>query len=215
MTKYKMILFDMDDTLLKGRTIHIIGRDKGFLEEVIKLENSDIISYKKNEEIAKLLKGLTIQECLGIFRTIPLQDHLTEVLKEIKNKGLKTGIITNSYQFLADDLKDRLELDYAIGNILVHNNNIITGDLVIRNKQPTVKKHHGCRQHPICKKTILQELSKKTKIPVAEMVTVGDGRIDICMLREAGLGIAYRASEEVQRAADISINDLKDILKYI
>jgi len=211
-----MIIFDMDDTLIKGRTIHVIGEKKGFLDEVLRLEESSIVSYKKNKKIAKLLKGLTLDECLEIFRMIPLQDHLTEVLETIKNKGLKTGVVTNSYQFLADDLKKRLGLDYAVGNILVADKNrVITGELKIRNKEPTVKRYEGCRQHPICKKIILQELSRETGVPITDIIAVGDGPIDICMLREAGLGVAYKAAERVQRSSDISINDLREILKYI
>ena len=46
-------------------------------------------------------------------------------------------------------------------------------------------------------------------------MAIGDGKVDICMLKKAGLGIAYNAPEEVQKHADINIKDMEKILEYI
>lgn len=204
----------MDETLLKGRTIHVVGAKMGFLDQVIALEDGDMVSYLKNTEIARLLTGLKKKEVVEIFQSIALQDHLTEVISYLKAHQVKTAIVTNSYQFLADDLKKRLGFDYAVGNTLVIKDGIITGELQIQNTNP-IKRFDGCRQHPICKQSVLYELSDKSKIDVAEMIAVGDGRIDMCMLKEAGLGVAFNAPVEVQQCADISTTDLRTILSYV
>ena len=47
------------------------------------------------------------------------------------------------------------------------------------------------------------------------IIAVGDGLVDIDMLEHAGLGIAYRAPEEVRNHADICTDDLRVILQYI
>ena len=130
---YKLVLFDLDETLLKGRTIHVVGEKKGFLSEVLRLEESSIVSYKKNQMIAKLLRKIPSQELLDIFRSIPLQDHVIEIMKTLQKKRVKTAIVTNSYQFLADDLKERLGMDYAVGNVLEIKDGVITGELVVQN----------------------------------------------------------------------------------
>ena len=48
-----------------------------------------------------------------------------------------------------------------------------------------------------------------------EVVAVGDGYIDIFMLQEAGFGVAYNAPGDVQKYADVSITDMRELLKYI
>ena len=48
-----------------------------------------------------------------------------------------------------------------------------------------------------------------------EILAIGDGVVDIGMIKKAGLGIAYKASEDVQKNADIITNDLAVILDYI
>jgi len=211
---YQLALFDMDETLLQGRTIHIIGEHKGFKDEVLRLEQSDIISYKKNKMIARLLKNMTQHELQDIFRTIPLQNHAQEVINTLHNHHITTAVVTNSYQFLADDLKQRLSMDYAIGNTLVVNNGIITGELIIHNTHQKPK-FKGCKIHPICKRTVVDDFCQKLNIPADDIIAVGDGNIDICMLEQAGLGIAYKANPEVQQHADIATDDLRAILQYI
>jgi phosphoserine phosphatase SerB len=213
--QYKLVLFDLDETLIKGRTIHVIGKLRGFRDEVVRLENSDIVSYKKNKMIAQLLKNMNQNEMLEIFRGIPLQNHVEEVIRELKKRNVQTAIVTNTYQFLADDLKQRLGMDFAVGNTLVvDNTGVATGELIIQNTY-LKKQFEGCKIHPICKKSIVDYFSKKLDIKPEEIIAVGDGKIDICMLERAGLGVAFRASIEVQQHADISTDDLRIILQYV
>ena len=214
MTKFKLAMFDMDGTLLKGRTIFVFAHKKGFMDELLDIINSDKISYEKSIEIAKLSKGMSGSELLKIFRNIPLQDHVKTVIEELKSKGIVTAITTNSYQFVADDLKDRLGFDYAFANNLIIDNDIVTGELELNNKNLT-KHCDGCKIHSICKEQVLESLCKELGIKEEEAIAVGDGEIDNCMLKRAGLGVAFNASEKVQRHADVITNDMSVILNYI
>ena len=124
MTGFKLVIFDMDGTLLTERTIFVYAEKKELKEELLKLINSDMRSYEKTLEIAKFLKGMNSKELLEIFRKIPLQEHVEAVINEIKRKGIKTAIITNSYRFVAEDLGKRLGIDYVFANDLIINNGI-------------------------------------------------------------------------------------------
>jgi phosphoserine phosphatase SerB len=211
---FKLVLFDMDETLLKGRTIHVVGEKKGFKEAVVQLEESSMVSYKKNKMIAQLLKNIKQKELLTIFRSIPLHDHVEEVIQQLNAQCVQTAIVTNSYQLLADDLRKRLGMNYAVGNILPVHKGIITGELIFQNTL-LQKVFDGCKIHPICKRSVVDYFCEKLKIQATEIIAVGDGKIDICMLEKAGLGIAYNASVEVQQHADIATDDLRVILQYI
>jgi phosphoserine phosphatase len=214
MNNFKLAVFDMDGTLLERRTIFVFAEKKGFMDDLIRIVNSKQDSYKKSIEIATLLKGMNSRELLQIFRNIPLREHVEKVIGEIKKKGIKTAIITNSYQFVANDLKSRLDIDWAFANNLIIDKNIVTGELKINNKE-LVKQFDGCNIHSICKECVLDELCKKLNITTDESIAVGDGLIDTCMIKKAGLGVAIHAPQGVQKYADISSNDFGIILNYI
>ena len=214
MNKFKLVIFDMDGTLLKGRTIFIFAEKKGFMDELMRIIESNIESYEKSIKIAKLLKGINGKELLEIFRDIPLQKYVETVIGELKKRGVRTAIVTNSYQFVADDLRLRLGIDYAFANNLIIEKGIVTGELILNNKDLT-EQFNGCKIHSVCKGCILDFLCRKFGITEKEVIAVGDSAIDTCMLEKAGLGIAFNAPEEVKKHADISTGDMSVILTYI
>jgi phosphoserine phosphatase len=213
--RYKLVVFDMDGTLLRNRTIFVFAEKKGFMSDLLRIINDNKkASYEKTIEIAKLLKNMDSRELLEIYRGIPLQDHAEYVINELRDQKIKTAIATNSYSFVANDLKNRLNIDYAYANDLVIKDNIVTGEIMIHNKDAK-RKFDDCKQYSICKSDVLDQLSKKLMINHDEMISIGDGKIDICMIKKAGLGIAFNTSEEVKKHANISTNDLSLILRYI
>lgn len=215
MTKFKLAIFDMDGTLLKGRTIFIFAEKKGFKDKLLRLiHKSDKEFYERSIEIAKLSKGLKCEELLEIFRNIPLQENVETVIRELKKRSIKIAIATDSYQFVADDLKDRLGIDYAFGNNLIIENGVVTGEVKIHNKDLT-ENFFGDKIYSICKSCVLEQLCEELSITEEETIVVGDGEIDIGMIKKAGLGIAYNAPKEVQKHADIVTNDMKLILEHI
>jgi len=215
MSKFKLALFDMDGTLLRGRTIFVFAEKKGFMDDLRRLiKNDNMEFYEKSIEIAKSLKGLDSEELLEIFRNMPLQKHIENVVKELKKRGIKTAIVTDGYQFVANDLKERLDMDYAFANNIIIEKGIVTGELIIHNKE-LIEESVGSSIYSICKSCVLEQLCRELDITEDEVIAVGDGKVDICMLKKAGLGIAFNASGEVKKHADISISDMSLILNYV
>ena len=215
MSDFKLALFDMDGTLVKDRTIFVFAEKKGFMTELENLiHNSNMEFYKKSIEIAKSLKGLDSRELLEIAANIPLNDNVEKVIKKLKEEDIQTGIVTDSYLFVAEALKKRLGMDFAFANNLIIQENIVTGDLEIHNSN-LIKDPHGDKIYSICKSCVLDNLCEKLKIKPEQVLAIGDGKVDICMLEKAGLGIAFKASGEVQKHANYSINDMIELLDYI
>jgi len=215
MNNYKLALFDMDGTLLKDRGIFVIAKKKGFLGDLIRdIKDSSMEYYRRSIKIATLSKGQSKQEFLDIFRTVPFNKNVEFVIKELKERGIKTAIATDSYQFLADDVKNRLGIDYAFANRLKFDGDIITGELEIHNKSLT-KDFNGESIYSICKSCVLEQLCQRLGISVEEAIAVGDGIVDIGMIKKAGFGVAINASEKVQKHADIAIDDMSMLLDYI
>ncbi|MEA3458930.1 MAG: HAD-IB family phosphatase [Candidatus Thermoplasmatota archaeon] len=214
MAEFKLVIFDMDGTLLKGRTIFVFAEEKGFKEDLLRIIGSNIKPYEKTIEIAKFLKDMDSRELLEIFRDIPLQEDVEKVVKKFKKKNIITAIATDSYKFVADDLKKRLGIDYAFANTLITEKDIITGEVILHNTSLT-EEFIGHEVYSICKSCVLEQLCNEFGITEDETMAVGDGVVDICMLERAGLGIAFNAPEIVQKHADVVTDNMNVILKHI
>lgn len=212
--KYKLVLFDMDGTLINGRSIFKFAEEKDFKDELMDVLKDDIQPYIKSLKIAKFLEGIKIDDLLEIFRKIPLHNNVEVLLKELKKNNIKTAIVTDSYQFIADDLRSRLGIDFAFANNLLSKDGIITGDVIINNEK-LINENINNKIFSICKSCILEDLCVKLDIEESEVIAIGDGIVDICMLEKAGLGIAFNAPEKVQKYANVITNEITKILDYI
>jgi len=210
---HKLVLFDMDGTLIKDRTIFVISEKKGFNNKLTEVLKKNIEPYQKSIEIARFLKGFNSKEFLEIFRKIHLQENIVEIIEKLKEKDIKTALATDSYLLFADDLKKRLNLDYVFGNNLIIKNDVITGELIIHNNQKVAC--DGGRIYSICKEKVLSQLCERLNIKNKQTIAVGDGIVDIGMIKEAGIGIAFNSSRAVQKYADVITDDLSTILDYI
>jgi phosphoserine phosphatase SerB len=210
---YKLVMFDMDGTLIDGRSIFVFSEKKGLKDKLLRSLESDKEPYEKSIEIAQFLHGISSIELLEIFRKISLHNNVEKVAQKLREKDVKTAVVTDSYQFIADDLKKRLHFDYAFANNLIMRQGIVTGKININNSG--LKRCGTGVIYSICKDLVLDQLCTMLNITPAEVIAVGDGVVDIGMIKKAGLGIAYNAPEQVQKNADIVTDDLSVILDYI
>ena len=93
----KMIVFDMDDTILINRFIDKCANEFGFkpkLEELRFNEKDPIILTKR---IGLLLKNKTMDDLLHVISKMEMAENINEVVKQYKQKGYLVGIISHSY----------------------------------------------------------------------------------------------------------------------
>ena len=211
----RLIAFDIDGTLIADRFIFRLARRFGFETELKEMMARDIPEYQKTKSIASLLKGITVSEIIDTLDQIPLSPGVQMTVLELKREGHVLAIISDSYTIVAERLKERLGFDFAVANKLMVKGGKASGEI----EMPLnwARNRRGCLKHSVCKLNALLSLSQKTRIPLERTVAVGDNTADICMLKRAGLGIAFNPkTPAVAQSADITIyNDMSQLLTIL
>jgi phosphoserine phosphatase SerB len=202
----KMVVFDMDDTLLQGRFINVFAQQFGYTNQLKELREKHKGSIILTKAIARLLRGHHIGELVGIADSIPLVDDTLEVIGELKSKGYVIGLITDSYDFVANHIKHKIGADFCLANEPEFSKSIATGEVKI----PSFFFHSSqsnCN-HTVCKSNALKHVLNRYNIIHGNCIAIGDSENDICMIKQAGTGIAFCSSNSyLNSSADIRITN--------
>jgi glucosyl-3-phosphoglycerate synthase len=191
----KMAIFDMDDTILKGRTIDTFAKEFGFtakLEDLRDQEKDPIILTKR---IGLLLKGRTMDELLNIASRIDMVHDIKDVVAALKQRGYIVGIISNSYTLITNFVRQRIGAEFSYANQLEFFEGKVTGEVGLPSY--FFGSPDSICGHAYCKTNALVNACEKYNVPLKNCMVVGDSRDDRCMVGHAGKGIAFRTKDEV------------------
>ncbi len=202
----KIVIFDMDNTLLEGRVIMKLADRFGFQKKMIDAVTANSDPYIITKLIAQNLKGLNIGDIISVIESIPLTSDAEAVIRELKKRGYLVGIISDSYDVAVNYLKNKLNLDFALANKLEFVNSVATGEVSI--PLAFVRSPESYCAHSICKGNAVRAVAAKHNVALDNVIAVGDGDNDICMIRNVGVGVAFCASNPLLRSiSDFEINE--------
>ncbi len=212
----KLVVFDMDGTLIRGRLIEVISRKYDLTKKVVAIQSdSSLQGYKKTKLIASLLRGIKANEIVKAVDSIPVMKNADKIVTWFKENGYRTGIITDSYTIAAEVIANKLEIEFFAANELVVENEVLTGEI----KMPLGWEKINCPcTISICKRFHLNQYSNKYGVNIEDTIAIGDTRGDICMLKQAGLGIAFMPKDKdiISQSKNIILNpDLNEIMNYM
>ena len=211
--KGKLAVFDQDNTLLDGRFIFRAAEELGFVSELNRVMSEEQDSVKRAVIIASMLKGVTRDKILNIAESINLVDGACQTIDALKQQGFIIGIITDSYDIVANLIKEKAGADFAIGIRLIFENDTATGEIEIPSEY--FKSEVSLCMHNYCKGHAFVNAAKIRSISLGNTVAVGDGENDICMIKAAAAGIAFCSqSDLLNSAADKKIKE-KNLLKIL
>ncbi|AIY90906.1 phosphoserine phosphatase SerB [Geoglobus acetivorans] len=190
----RLIVFDMDSTLIDMEIIDELAKVAGVEEEVKKLTekamSGEIDFETALRERVKLLAGLPVEVMEKIYENIRLTEGAKELIESLKKAGYKVALVSGGFTYFTDKLKNELGLDYAFGNELEIENGKLTG----RIKGKIINAEEKAR--------IIEEIARKEGIKKENIVAIGDGANDRIMIEKAGLGIAFNAKQALKEVAD-------------
>ena len=203
---HKMIVFDMDDTILKGRFIDECAKKFGFfpyLEDLRAKEKDPIILTKR---IGLMLRGKTIDDLLNVVDDMEIIDDIKKVIKELKEKKYLVGIISNSYSLITNYIKQKIGADFSLANNLEFIEGRTTGEVNL--PYYFFGSPESICGHSFCKTNALQYACEKYNVLLKNCIVVGDSSDDRCMVGHAGKGVAFCTNDELlQRVATRSIKE--------
>ncbi|KAF4222660.1 hypothetical protein CNMCM5878_003698 [Aspergillus fumigatiaffinis] len=198
----RLVVFDMDSTLIQNEVIDEIAKFVGVEKEVSEITeramNGELDFSASLKERVGLLKGVPADVFEKLKPVLTVSPGARELCKALKKLGCKLAVLSGGFQPLAEWLAGQLGIDYAFANHLEIDeaSQTLTGKLV-----PI---------HPIIdaskKRELLKSLAADNGIPISQVVSVGDGANDLLMLHAAGLGVAWRAKSKVQLEAPTRLN---------
>lgn len=204
----KIVIFDMDGVLVD------IDSSWQFVHRLFHVDSSENLDKYLRGEIdykefmrrdIRLWGVIHIDQIKNILDKAPLMKGAKEVVHNLKKTGYKTAIISAGISILAERIQKELGINYTFANRLkVDENGVLTGE-----GEEIV--------NLLNKVTVLRRLALEERTTPRCCAIVGDSVFDIPLFKEAGLSIAFNATDEgVKEAADVVVEhkDLRKILPY-
>ena len=154
---------------------------------------------------AALWTGKSVTEVMKVVEATKLVPGVKDTIASLKESGIKTAILSGGLDIMADNIAQRIGIDYVLTNKLGIKDGILTG---------TVENLVGWGE----KADHIQEILDYYNVTLEQTAFVGDGRNDISVMKVVGLSIAFNPEDqEVADAASVVIreNDLCAILPHI
>ena len=194
----RLIVMDVDSTLIAGEVIDMLAARAGCAEQVAKLTaatmRGDLDFATALTERVALLAGQDAAILVQVRPDLRLAPGARTLITTLGRLGYRCGIVSGGFSQITDPLAADLGLDYAAANTL----EIAGGKLTGRLAGPIIDRAG--------KVDALRRFAAEADIPLSQTVAIGDGANDLDMIAAAGLGIAFNAKPAVRDAADTSIS---------
>jgi len=207
--KYKLVLFDVDSTLINQEVIDLIAKRTASHELVASITEramrGEIDFDQALAERVNLLSGLPEQVFLDVIQEITFTPGAIELISTLQEQGIAVGVVSGGFHNVLDVLLKDLNLDYVKANTLAVENGRLTG------------KVSGSIVNKAFKAKALFEFASAISAELGETVAVGDGSNDLEMIQAAGLGISFCGKPILEQAADVVIRDrnLLQVLDFL
>jgi phosphoserine phosphatase len=194
----RLIVMDVDSTLIQGEVIEMIAAHAGCEAEVAEITARAMAGELDFEESLRsrvaLLKGLPAEALDQVYEEITLAAGARTLVRILRRLGYRFAIVSGGFSQITDRLAADLGIHYARANELEIVDGLLTGRIV------------GDVVDRAGKARALREFAADIGVSDGATIAIGDGANDLDMLNAAGLGIAYNAKAVVRDAADASVN---------
>ena len=195
--KYRLILFDVDSTLIKQEVIDLLAEKSGHGREVQQITARAMAGgIDFSQALLKrvsLLEGLPESVFDEVISQVSFAEGFDELFSYLRKNGFLVGAVSGGFHNVLDKLFAQLQLDFLQANVLEVVDGKLTGRITAAPVDRMAKAH------------ALREFAALHKIELENTVAVGDGANDLEMIEIAGLGVSYMGKEILRQKADLHL----------
>jgi phosphoserine phosphatase len=210
----RLALFDMDGTLLRGRYIVSLAQRTNKVASLSEyLDRLDIPADERTRHIAALFAGISKETFEEVARTVPLMPGAAELVVELRKLGYRVGLVSDSFVVATEIVRRRVFADFSIAHLMKFRRGVASGDVTL---SPAMQHPSGCPSHRLCKVNVMWHMCEQLGVSPENVLAVGDGEPDICMLRAAGMSIAFQPKSDavIQAARHVVTGNLLEVLAH-
>lgn len=195
----RLIVMDIDSTLINQEVIDLLGEEAGVGEQVARVTEramrGELDFLQALTERVALIAGLDEGVFDRTFARVTFTPGARELVAAAHARGWRVGVVSGGFHEVADRIVAAAGIDYCLANRLEVADGRLTGRLAAQ----IVTKER--------KLEALRGWAAELGIPMGQTVAIGDGANDIPMILAAGVGIAFCAKPKVRAAAPHHIDE--------
>jgi phosphoserine phosphatase len=193
----RLIVFDVDSTLVQGEVIEMLAAHAGAEAEVRAVTEAamrgELDFAESLRRRVEVLAGLPATVLDDVADRLELTPGARTTIRTLKRLGYRCGVVSGGFTRVIARLVDELGLDFCAANELEIVDGRLTGRVV-----GEIVDRPG-------KAVALRRFADSFGVPLEQCVAVGDGANDIDMLSTAGLGVAFNAKPALREVADTAL----------
>ena len=193
----KLVVMDVDSTLIQQEVIELLAAKVGVAEEVVKITNAAMAGELDFEGSlrarVKLLAGAPASILDEVRGEIKLTPGARTLVRTLQKLGHEVAVVSGGFTTVIEPLL----LELSITNYRANTLEIIDGKLTGEVIEPIIDR--------AAKAQALRDFAIATGVAIEQTIAIGDGANDLDMIAVAGLGIAFNAKPAVRAAADSSL----------
>ena len=194
----RLIVFDVDSTLIQGEVIEMLAERVGAGEAVAAITDAamrgEIDFAESLHQRVATLAGLPAEVLDEVGAELELTAGARTTIRTLRRLGFHCGVVSGGFRQVIDPLAHELMLDFVAANEL----EIVDGKLTGRVVGEVIDRAGKAKA--------LRDFAQQAGVPMEQTVAVGDGANDIDMLNAAGLGVAFNAKPALREVADASLS---------
>ena len=197
-TSKRLAVFDMDSTVINQEVIDEIARKFGLYEQIAAITEEAMqgkLDFKQSlMKRCGLLKGMPFSKAESIVPELSLSPGGEELMRTLREQGLKTAIVSGGFQFVLKHFQQKLSID----EIHAHHLNRDASEALDGTVSEPIIDAEG-------KRGLVQEMKQRYQAPKEATITVGDGANDMLMMTEAGMSVSFCGKPKLASVANTLI----------